>query len=119
MPVFGKASRIKGADDFLAVKKRGRSVRAGCVVVAAVVGPRRRLGIIVTRRVGNAVHRNRIRRVVREFFRNNRQAFPVGDCVVIPMARAEKITNDELRSCLVRALSALAGKMEREAHGAG
>ena len=33
---------------------------------------RTRIGITVTKRVGNAVTRNRIKRLVREFFRNNK-----------------------------------------------
>lgn len=42
-----------------------------------------RLGITVTRKVGNAVRRNRIKRVVREVFRRNRQAFPAADLVFV------------------------------------
>jgi ribonuclease P protein component len=35
----------------------------------------RRLGIAVSRRVGNAVVRNRIKRYIREFFRTNKNVF--------------------------------------------
>jgi len=37
-----------------------------------------RLGITVTRKVGNAVVRNRIKRLVREIFRQHRQRLPSG-----------------------------------------
>ena len=42
-----------------------------------------RLGITVSRRVGNAVQRNRIRRQVREAFRRDRAAWPKGFDVVL------------------------------------
>lgn len=42
-----------------------------------------RLGISVQRKVGGAVQRNRIKRVVREVFRKNRHLFPQNADVVV------------------------------------
>ncbi len=42
-----------------------------------------RLGITVTRKVGNAVRRNRIKRVVREWFRQRRYELGARDLIVI------------------------------------
>ncbi len=42
-----------------------------------------RLGITVTRRVGKAVRRNRIKRVVREWFRARQQELKPCDLVVV------------------------------------
>jgi ribonuclease P protein component len=80
-------------------------------LVAAIPGGKRRLGIVVNRRVGGAVQRNRLKRVIREYFRNNRGEFPKGDCVVIPGPRAAGLTNGELRESLSRALGLLAQKL--------
>ena len=44
---------------------------------------RARLGITVTRKVGNAVRRNRIKRLVREWFRGVREGVESCDLVVI------------------------------------
>jgi len=44
----------------------------------------RRLGLVVGRRVGSAVFRNRIKRLIREFFRLNRERMPESaDLIVV------------------------------------
>lgn len=44
-----------------------------------------RLGLAVTRKSGNAVLRNRVKRIVREFFRLHQDILPFGaDIVVVP-----------------------------------
>jgi ribonuclease P protein component len=42
-----------------------------------------RLGITVTRKIGNSVHRNRSRRLAREVFRKNKWRVPPGIDIVI------------------------------------
>lgn len=54
-----------------------------------------RLGLAVTRKTGCAVVRNRVKRVVREFFRLHREALAPGrDMVVVPkrVLRPEELT---------------------------
>jgi len=42
-----------------------------------------RLGISVQKKTGNAVHRNRIKRIIRETFRLHREKFPINNDVVL------------------------------------
>ncbi len=77
---FGKEDRILKRSEFLALDGRGRRFVAEwfVVIVAPSAASRSRLGVTVSRRVGRAVQRNRIKRVVREFFRLNRHR--LGGC---------------------------------------
>ncbi|MGD8290557.1 MAG: ribonuclease P protein component [Desulfobacterales bacterium] len=72
---FTKADRILKRHEFIALSKSGRKIQNESFI--AVFAPSRqghsRLGITVTKKVGGAVKRNRIKRLVREFFRLNRQ----------------------------------------------
>jgi ribonuclease P protein component len=71
-----KADRILKRREFIALAKSGRRIQNEYFI--AVFSPgrhgRSRLGITVTKKVGGAVKRNRIKRLVREFFRLNRQS---------------------------------------------
>ena len=68
-----------------------------------------RLGLIVGRRQGNAVRRNRIRRILREAFRLSRQHLPVGlDILCSPRAGADI----NLAGC-VESLTRLAARLEQ------
>lgn len=52
---------------------------------------RRRLGIVVSKKIGKAVERNRIKRLVREFFRLNKSQFPdSSDLLFVVKRRLEK-----------------------------
>jgi len=55
-----------------------------------------RLGVTVSRKVGNAVARGHVRRRVREVFRQHKDWFPAGwDVVVIAKRRAAQATFQE------------------------
>lgn len=75
--------------------------------------PYSRFGLVVSRRHGNAVRRNRIKRVLREAFRLTRHELPVGldlACGVYPG------TDPELR-VVMSALKRLAEKLARRLGG--
>jgi len=65
-----------------------------------------RLGVTVTTRVGNAVVRNRIKRLVRESFRRRKEAALHGrDIVVIAKRGAEELSLGEVTAELETALT--------------
>ncbi len=72
--------------DFLRANRGGRRVATEYFLLYVFdrkdAGPAR-LGITVTRKVGNAVRRNRIKRLVREWYRHTQPGLPGCDLVVI------------------------------------
>lgn len=94
-----RADRVRSGKDFRRLTREGRR-RAG-VHFVLVTGPgrdaaRARLGLTVSRRVGSAVARNRVKRRVREWFRHTRVALPVGtDWVVIARRGAAELGTRE------------------------
>jgi len=72
---FPRDSRIRRRSEFVRLSGAGQKLhnRYFLVIAARSTVRRSRLGITVTRKVGNAVVRNRIKRQTREFFRR-RQA---------------------------------------------
>ncbi len=90
---FGAADRLHRSAEFLRLQRRGIRYQTPHFVLYAGrlgddAGGRPRLGITVSRRVGKAVVRNRIRRRIRECFRLKlREQVPAGTAIVV-IARA-------------------------------
>ena len=72
---FTKADRILKRNEFIEISKNGRRIQDEYFIANFAPGrfDRCRLGVTVIRKVGGAVKRNRIKRLVREYFRLNRQ----------------------------------------------
>jgi ribonuclease P protein component len=93
---FQPVDRLRRSVEFQQVMRRGHRAagRAFVVVCApraerAPAGRQVRLGITVSRKVGNAVVRNRVKRRVREWFRAERASLAASvDVVVIGRAPA-------------------------------
>jgi ribonuclease P protein component len=81
--------RLKLRRDFVRAQQGGRKVHTAhfvvCVWARSDAEPPR-LGVTVTRKIGGAVQRNRVKRVIREVFRCYRELFPVG-CDVVLIAK--------------------------------
>lgn len=75
---FTRAERILKSKDFALIRKEGKRVASKNFVIflkANSLGIRR-LGLAVSTKVGGAVQRNRIKRLLRECFRLNKEIFP-------------------------------------------
>lgn len=87
---FGKSARLKGRDDFLETIRGRESQKIQgnfcCVSFAGSHEGSTKFGISVSRKVGNAVRRNALKRMIREYLRNNKQLWPGGGRVVISLS---------------------------------
>ncbi len=63
-----------------------------------------RLGLVVTRRFGKAAKRNRMRRLLREFFRRHKSCLLSRDLVIMAKKGAEDLTYDQVAEELGRLL---------------
>ncbi len=99
-----KARRLAHDLQFKAVYAARMRRDAGFIVVHAAPNGlnRTRLGLAVGRRAGNAVMRNRLKRMVREAFRLSRTDIAPGLDIVVSVRAHEPKSLDEYRTALVR-----------------
>jgi ribonuclease P protein component len=108
---FGKAARLRRRREFLAVKDRGTRLHAGDYIVLALPNEcgRARIGLTVSSKVGGAVVRNRVKRWLREKFRQVASELPPVDLVVIARSSAPRAGAAGAAAALASARRALAG----------
>jgi ribonuclease P protein component len=82
---FRKEERIRRRADFQRISREGAryQTRHFRVSVSPNGLAHGRLGITVTKRIGSAVQRNRIKRLIREFFRLHKRELPGSSDLVI------------------------------------
>jgi len=111
--VYPKAVRIRRRREFLALQREGRRCHSTHFVViqhpsSSVAS---RLGVTVSKRVGNAVVRNRVKRLVREVFRHRQAELrPPTDLVVIAKPGANTLTYAQAATELERILEIVADR---------
>ena len=102
---FPQSLRLKTPAEFKSVYDRKRSVSDGLLVVYAKENDlgRTRVGLSVSKKVGNAVARNRCKRLFREVFRLSQHDLPSGiDLILIPRNVSTEPTVAELSASLVK-----------------
>ena len=119
--------RLSRSAEFERVYKRGRSKANRFLVLyafpredGAEEGPR--LGLSVSRRVGGAVDRTRVKRILREAFWQEADRLPVGsDYVVVArpeaLGLAEREGTPGIRASLAELVDGLGGGAPQEAGG--
>jgi len=94
---FKKKDKILKRREFLQLKKCGKKIQDSNFLVIYSNGrfEKNRIGITVSKRTGNAVKRNKIKRLIRENFRMNRDKIAeFMDINVIAKKKAGKISAD-------------------------
>jgi ribonuclease P protein component len=91
---YPPTARLRKRSEFLRLKDSAQKFASRGILVVWQVNSlaHARLGVTVSKKVGCSVTRNRIKRFVRETFRNNRLLLPAVDLNVI--ARSEAATMD-------------------------
>ncbi|MDO5560377.1 MAG: ribonuclease P protein component [Oscillospiraceae bacterium] len=85
--------------DFLNLYKKGRSIVSKSVVIYVLENglPYNRFGITAGKKVGNAVMRNRAKRIIRQAYRENELLFPIGiDIIFVARKAASEVKSTYL-----------------------
>jgi ribonuclease P protein component len=104
---YPKQARLTRRSDYLIVQRDGHRRHTAHLVVirSAARGARSRLGVTVSKRVGNSVVRNRVKRLLRETFRHRQGSIrPATDIVVIAKPGAETLTYAQAAAEFAKAL---------------
>ncbi|MEL6195698.1 MAG: ribonuclease P protein component [Myxococcota bacterium] len=106
---FGSIVVLRRRRDFVRVQSRGRRSKGRYVVVLSLPSSvPTRVGFTVSKRVGNAVVRNRTRRRIKEILRLSPSMLPVGaDVVVIAYPGAARVSSGALAGDLERCFQRL------------
>jgi ribonuclease P protein component len=100
-------ARVRLRKEYLAIQNGGRRVAGPNLLLFALSGAGR-IGITVSRKVGGAVLRNRVKRWIRECYRRRRPEFPLGlDLVVVARPAAAAASH----AVVCKELAALARRL--------
>ena len=103
---FTKAARLRHRQDFLRAQAQGKRLhtRHFGITLAPMAEGHPRLGLVATRRLGKAVRRNRVKRLLREFFRRHQTGLPAFDLVIMAKKGAPALAYHQVEEELGRLL---------------
>ncbi|MBI5827044.1 MAG: ribonuclease P protein component [Deltaproteobacteria bacterium] len=90
---FPKGERLLKSQDFTRVRKDGKRLysRSFTVFILPNALGKRRLGLSVGARVADSPGRNRVKRLIREFYRLNKGSFPDSSDILISVKTVDNI----------------------------
>ncbi len=108
---FPAALRLKRQLDFAAVFSKGKVAADDVLVIHAIAGPElsTKLGLSISKKVGNSPQRNRWKRLIREAFRRNSHQLPANLWMVV---RPRRGAQPEFHA-IQRSLCQLAQRLEK------
>lgn len=97
---FGRGERLRSRLDFEVIAREGvrRQSAHFLIITRGNDLGFSRLGVIASKRIGKAVERNRVKRLMREFFRRHKELLdPSTDYVIIGKGGVKDLTYDEVK----------------------
>ncbi len=106
---LSREEKLRKRAEFNRLSASGKKYHTPHFIVVWAVGDfgRARLGITASRKIGNAVARNLVKRRVREFFRLNKSLFIMADYNIIAKRGADSLTFVEVRQELEKAVECI------------
>jgi ribonuclease P protein component len=103
---YPKEERLRSRSEFLQLADRGRKLHTQNFIIVWAERPEgtTRFGPTVSRKVGNAVVRNRVKRFLREYYRLHKELFATADYNIIAKRGAASLTMTGVCQELDRAL---------------
>ncbi|MCY7866438.1 ribonuclease P protein component [Bacillus spizizenii] len=98
-----KRNRLKKNEDFQKVFKYGTSIANRQFVLYTLDQPENdelRVGLSVSKKIGNAVMRNRIKRLIRQAFLEEKERLKEKDYIIIARKPASQLTYEETKKSL-------------------
>jgi len=77
-----KKEIIRGIKTFQYIFENGRKLSGKHVNIFFIPHEEKKVGFVVSKKYKKAVHRNRIKRLMREVYRKNKQLFPIGSILI-------------------------------------
>jgi ribonuclease P protein component len=108
---YPKTSRLLKRSQYLELSKKGKKIHTGSFIAIVLQGATQnnRIGITVSKKVGNAVERNRIKRIIREYFRHRKDSFKeILDINIIGKKSLNGLENSQIIKKLEKLFSKIA-----------
>lgn len=102
---FTKEDRLLSQADFVLLKNTGKKIHSDCFIAQVLQNNRTnsRLGLTISKKTGNAVTRNRLKRLVRERFRTKKYKISgFWDINIIAKKNAAQCSSEKAFSSLDR-----------------